>query len=64
MTLKNYRKLKNMTQVDLAAAAGVEQSQISKIENGAEARGRTWSRLIRYSGGAISLLDEYPEERP
>lgn len=63
MTVKQFREYMGMTQEQLAEAAGLVQSHISKVENGRELRGRNWARLISYSRGKISLLDEYPEER-
>ena len=62
MTIKEFRKLRGMTQRQLAEAAGIVQSQISKVENGQELRGRNWARLQHYSGGLLSPVSEYPEE--
>lgn len=50
--MKRLRKLKGWNQTELAEAAGMEQSTISKIENGWD--GATL-RTLNYIAGALSV---------
>ncbi len=75
--LEDLRKDKGLTQADLAGALGVDQSRISRIENGAldtfevrtlqdyaEALGGTLEVAIIMGEDHIKIFDEYSQTSP
>ncbi|MHB8620479.1 MAG: helix-turn-helix domain-containing protein [Chloroflexota bacterium] len=52
------RKKRKMTQKELAAASGIDQSEISRIEKGAaNPTLATLESLVRALGGALRIID-------
>jgi transcriptional regulator with XRE-family HTH domain len=59
------RRLKGMTQEDLAAAAGVSAGTISRLEQGHRPpRPHTMLRIARVLGVPIARVHEFVEARP
>jgi transcriptional regulator with XRE-family HTH domain len=63
--LRALRRLKGMTQEDLAGAAGVSVGTISRLEKGHRPpRPHTMLRIARVLGVPIARVDEFVEPRP
>lgn len=63
--LKQARKARNMTQVELAEAMGVSQNRVSKMENGniGVMSLDTIRKYIEAVGGSLSLVADLPNGR-
>ena len=62
--LRRLRRLKGMTQRQLAEAAGVGIATVNRLERGLrEARPGTMARIARSLGVKIADVDEFAEER-
>ena len=59
MTLAEYLKETGESQRAFARRAGVEPRTLRDIENGADAIGRTWSRIARATGGRVLRSDYF-----
>lgn len=61
--LREYRRVKSLTQAELATAAGVSRTRISEIESGRanNFEVQTLLRMIRALGATLALQ---PEGRP
>lgn len=63
-TLQSLRKNQQMTQAGLAAALGVDQGEISRIEQRSDLLLSTLQRHIHGMGGKLSLVVEMPNKKP
>jgi hypothetical protein len=63
-TLRDVREAVRRTQVEVAAAMGVSQDRISKLEHGDDALVSTLRRHVRALGGELRLIVEFPDRPP
>lgn len=63
-TLKDLRQAVEKTQVDLAAALGVGQDTISRIEQRSDMLLSTLKRYVEGMGGKLQLIAEFPNRPP
>ena len=61
VTLREVREAVKRTQVEVAAAMGVSQDRISKLEHGDDALVSTLRRHVRALGGELRLMVEFPD---
>ena len=64
VTLRDVREAVKRTQVEVAAAMGVSQDRISKLEHGEDALVSTLRRHVRALGGELRLMVEFPDRPP
>jgi DNA-binding XRE family transcriptional regulator len=64
MTMRELRKARKMTQVEMAKTLGVKQEQISRIEKRTDLHISTLRRSIEAMGGKLSLVAEFPDRAP
>lgn len=64
MTLQALRKEQNLTQAGLAQALGVDQGEISRIEQRSDLLLSTLQRHIHGMGGQLKLVVEMPNKKP
>lgn len=64
VTLREVREAVKRTQVEVAAAMGVSQDRISKLEHGDDALVSTLRRHVRALGGELRLMVEFPDRPP
>ena len=60
MLLAELRKLAGLTQEDLAAAMGITQPSLSKLENQDDMQISTLRRLIEALGGQLEIIAHLP----
>jgi len=63
-TLKMLRQFAELTQIDLAAAAGVAQPEVSAMEQRSDALLSTLRRFVEATGGELVLVVRYPDTAP
>jgi transcriptional regulator with XRE-family HTH domain len=61
MRLRELRKSRNITQVEVAQAMGVEQAAVSKLEHRGDMYLSTVYAYIRALGGELKLVASFPE---
>ena len=61
MRLRELRKSRNVTQVQVAQAMGVEQTAISKLEHRSDLYLSTVYEYIKALGGELKLVASFPE---
>lgn len=64
MTMRELRKARNITQVQMAKALGVKQEQISRIEKRTDLHLSTLRRSIEALGGELVLTARFPDSSP
>lgn len=64
MTMRELRKARNITQVEMAKALGVKQEQISRIEKRTDLHLSTLRRSIEAMGGELILAAKFPQGAP
>jgi DNA-binding XRE family transcriptional regulator len=60
-TLKDLRKAAEQTQVDLAAALGVGQDTISRLEKRSDMLLSTMRHYVESMGGKLELVAKFPD---
>ena len=63
MTLQTLRKNQNLTQASLAKTLGIEQGEISRIEQRSDLYLSTLRKVIDGMGGKLSLIVEMPNNK-
>ena len=64
MTRQQLRLLRKRTQVEVAAALGITQDSVSRLEQRADILLSTLRRYIQAMGGNLSILAEFPDRPP
>jgi DNA-binding XRE family transcriptional regulator len=64
MTMRELRKARQITQVEMAKTLGVKQEQISRIEKRTDLHISTLRRSIEAMGGELSLVAKFPDHKP
>jgi DNA-binding XRE family transcriptional regulator len=64
MTMRELRKARNITQVELAKALHVKQEQISRIEKRTDLHISTLRRQVEALGGELTLMATFPKGAP
>jgi DNA-binding XRE family transcriptional regulator len=64
MTMRELRKARRITQVELAKTLGVKQEQISRIEKRPDLHISTLKRSIEAMGGELTLIAKFPDGAP
>jgi len=60
MTLRELRRAKEWTQERLAAALGVQQDSVSRLERRSDVRLSTLRKAVEAMGGKLTVLVEFP----
>jgi DNA-binding XRE family transcriptional regulator len=63
-TLKDLRQAAEQTQQDLAAALGVGQDTISRLEKRSDMLLSTMRRYVEAMGGSLELVAQFPNRPP
>jgi len=63
-TLKDLRQVAEQTQQDLAAALGVGQDAISRLEKRSDMLLSTMRRYVEAMGGTLELVARFPNRPP
>ena len=61
-TLQHIRKARNLTQKAIAARLGIEQVNVSRLENKADMLISTLASYIEAMGGKLTLAVEFPDK--
>lgn len=64
LTLKDLRKARQLTQVQLAETLGQRQVSIAKLEKRSDLLLSTLRRYVEAMGGKLSLVVEFPDRQP
>lgn len=64
LTLRNVRKARRLTQVQLAETLGQKQVSIAKLEKRTDLLLSTLRRYIEAMGGRLDLVVEFPDRPP
>jgi DNA-binding XRE family transcriptional regulator len=64
MSLRELRRARAMTQVEMAKSLGIAQKQISEIEKRTDMHISTLRRSIEALGGTLSLVARFPDREP
>ncbi len=64
MTMRDLRKARNITQVEMAKTLGVKQEQVSRIEKRTDLHLSTLKRSIEAMGGELILTAKFPDGAP
>ena len=64
MTMRELRKVRNITQVQMAKALGVKQEQVSRIEKRTDLHLSTLRRTIEAMGGELILTAKFRDWAP
>jgi DNA-binding XRE family transcriptional regulator len=64
MTMRELRKARKITQVQLARKLGVKQEQVSRSEKRADVHLSTLKRSVEAMGGTLTLIAEFPNGAP
>ena len=64
MTMRELRKARNITQVQMAKALGVNQEQVSRIEKRTDLHLSTLKRSIEAMGGELILTAKFGDGAP
>ncbi len=63
LTLADLRRLRGLTQVEVAAAAGMDQSELSKAERRPGHRVSTLQRYVEALGGRLEVFARFGSKR-
>jgi DNA-binding XRE family transcriptional regulator len=64
MTLRQLRKMRGITQTELAEKLGVKQEQVSRAEQRRDAHISTLKRTIEAMGGELIVMAHFPDAKP
>jgi predicted XRE-type DNA-binding protein len=64
VTLKNLRKAQSLTQATMAELLGMDQSEVSRLENRTDLLLSTLRRFVEATGGQLDLVARYPGSEP
>lgn len=64
MTLAELRKGRRISQEKIAAALGIGQMQISRLERRRDPRLSTMQRTVSAMGGQLTLIATFPDQEP
>lgn len=64
MTMRELRKARKITQVQLARKLGVKQEQVSRSEKRVDIHLSTLKRSIEAMGGTLTLVARFPDGAP
>lgn len=64
MTLAELRKGRRISQERVAAALGIGQMQISRLERRKDPRLSTMQRTVAAMGGQLTLIATFPDQEP
>jgi DNA-binding XRE family transcriptional regulator len=64
MTVRELRKAREITQVEMAKTLGVKQEQVSRIEKRTDMHISTLKRAIEAMGGKLDLIATFPTGAP
>ena len=64
LTLKELRKAKELTQVQLAESLGIQQATVAKYERQSDLLLSTLSSYVQAMGGSLKLMVEFPGKKP
>lgn len=64
MTLRDLRKVRNLTQVRLAKTLGITQDSVSRLEKRSDLLLSTLRKTVEAMGGKLSLVAEFPDRPP
>ena len=64
LTLKELRKAKELTQVQLAETLGIQQATVAKYERQSDLLLSTLRRYVAAMGGELKLMVEFPGKAP
>ena len=64
MTMRELRKARKMTQVEMAKTLGVKQEQVSRIEKRTDLHISTLRRSVEAMGGELTLVAKFPDRAP
>ncbi len=64
MTMRELRKAKRLTQVEMAKKLGVRQEQISRIEKRTDMHLSTLRRTVEAMGGQLIVTAQFPDGAP
>jgi DNA-binding Xre family transcriptional regulator len=64
MTLSEIRKGRKISQAKMAAALGIGQMQISRLEKRKDPRLSTIERTVAAMGGHLTMIATFPDQEP
>ena len=64
MTLRDLRKARNQTQVRVAKKLGINQENVSRLEQRSDLLISTLSGYVEAMGGKLNLVAEFPDRPP
>lgn len=64
LTMRELRKARKITQVQMAKALGIKQEQISRLEKRTDLHLSTLRRSIEAMGGELTLIANFPDGAP
>lgn len=64
MTLRELRKVQQLTQESMAKLLGIEQDSVSRMERRADMLLSTMSSFVTAMGGSLRLIAEFPNRGP
>jgi len=64
LTLRELRKAKALTQVQLAETLGIQQATVAKYERQSDLLLSTLTSYVRAMGGSLKLMVEFPGKAP
>lgn len=64
MTLRDLRKARNQTQARVAETLGIDQENVSRIEQRSDLLISTLSGYVEAMGGKLNLVAEFPDRPP
>ena len=64
LTLRDLRKARDLTQVQLAASLGIGQENIARLEQRSDLLISTLASYVRAMGGSLKLVVVFPDRAP
>lgn len=64
LTLRELRRIHDLTQAQLAERLGIEQDSISRMERRTDILLSTMGEYIEAMGGKLRLIAEFPDRKP
>ncbi len=64
LTLRELRKARDLTQVQLAETLGIQQATVAKYERQSDLLLSTLTSYVRAMGGSLKLMVEFPGKEP